>query len=77
MLAFDYPLWDGGATNAHISGWAGLLDSIKTGANAFSTEHGMSVWEYRAKRPEENTAFDAAMTSISQRAAATLARACR
>jgi hypothetical protein len=57
------------ATNAHVSGWSGLLGSIQTGANAFSTAHGMSVWEYRATRPEENAAFDAAMTSVAQRAA--------
>jgi hypothetical protein len=57
------------ASSAHVTAWNGLLGSIRTGANAFTTAYGMSVWDYRAVRPEENAVFDAAMTSISQRAA--------
>lgn len=47
----------------HWQAWAGLHDSVLTGDNAFTTVHGTSVWEYRQQRPEEQVAFDRAMTS--------------
>ena len=56
-------------SSTHLAAWGGLLGSIRTGENAFRTVHGMSAWDYRASRPEENAVFDAAMTSISQTAA--------
>jgi hypothetical protein len=43
--------------------WAHLLDSVRTGENAFRHVHGESVWEYRAKHPEESAAFDRAMAA--------------
>jgi hypothetical protein len=45
--------------------WAYLLDSVRTGENAFVTLHGTSVWDYRQQHPEEQAIFDAAMTSMS------------
>ncbi len=45
--------------------WAALNDSVRTGANAFQSVHGMAVWEYHRQRPEERETFDRAMTSIS------------
>lgn len=45
--------------------WAGLVDSVRTGENAFVALHGMSVWDYRRQHPEEQVVFDAAMTSMS------------
>jgi O-methyltransferase domain len=52
--------------SSHRAAWGGLLGSIRTGENAFKTVHGVSAWEYRAAHPEDNSAFDGAMTSISQ-----------
>ena len=52
--------------SSHRAAWGGLLGSIRTGENAFKTVHGVSAWEYRAVHPEDNSAFDGAMTSISQ-----------
>lgn len=45
--------------------WAGLLDSVRTGENAFTTVHGESIWAYRAQRPDERAIFDQAMTALS------------
>ncbi len=45
--------------------WTGLLDSVRTGDNAFAATHGMSCWHYRQERPEEQEIFNAAMTSTA------------
>jgi O-methyltransferase/methyltransferase family protein len=45
--------------------WAGLIDSVRSGENAFAAVHGMPVWEYRKDRPEEQAAFDRAMNARS------------
>lgn len=47
--------------------WGGLLDSVRTGENAFRRVHGVSVWEHRAANPEEGASFDRAMTDGSRR----------
>ena len=49
----------------HWQAWAGLVDSVRTGDNAFAAVHGMSVWEYRQHHPEEQAIFDAGMTAMS------------
>jgi len=41
--------------------WSALEHSVQTGENAFRHVHGEDVWSYRAQRPEESAAFDAAM----------------
>jgi hypothetical protein len=46
--------------------WSSLLESMRTGENAFKLEHGVSVWEYRATHPEEGESFDRAMESSSK-----------
>lgn len=46
--------------------WAHLLDTVRTGENAFRLLHGSSVWEYRAEHPEESGIFDRAMRTITQ-----------
>jgi hypothetical protein len=43
--------------------WSLLLDTVRTGDNAFRSLHGVDVWDYRRERPEETAAFDAAMTA--------------
>ncbi len=45
--------------------WSSLLHSVRTGENAFASLHGQGVWEFRAERPDEQAAFDAAMTALS------------
>jgi hypothetical protein len=45
--------------------WGDLLHSIQTGENAFRHAHGMSIWEWRAGRPEEQALFDGAMASLT------------
>ena len=47
--------------------WGHLLDSVRTGENAFKLVNGVDVWEYRAARPEEGAIFDAAMTALTER----------
>lgn len=45
--------------------WTGLLDSVRTGQNAFATVHGMPVWEYRVHHPDEQVVFDGAMSATA------------
>ena len=47
--------------------WAHLIESVRTGENAFRLQHGVDVWEYRSSRPEESAIFDRAMTSHTER----------
>ena len=49
----------------HWQAWSALEHSVRTGENAFSSVHGVSNWEYRARHPDELTIFDAAMTEGS------------
>jgi hypothetical protein len=46
--------------------WSSLLHSVRTGENAFRHVHGAGVWAYRQSHPEEQAAFDRAMTTMSQ-----------
>jgi len=45
--------------------WGALADSVRTGENAFRLVHGTDVWQFRAGRPDETAAFDAAMLSLT------------
>lgn len=45
--------------------WTALLDSVRTGENAFAAVHGTPVWEYRQLHPEEQVIFDGAMTATA------------
>jgi len=49
--------------------WSGLLDAIRTGEIAFNRVHGISVWDFRARHPEETAAFDSAMAAIANQIA--------
>ena len=48
-----------------LAGWGNLEHSIRTGETAFSALHGESVWAWRARNPEESSAFNRAMASMS------------
>jgi len=52
----------------HFQGWAGLLNAVRTGDNAFQSVHGTDAWTYRARHPEDGAIFDRAMTDMTQRA---------
>jgi ubiquinone/menaquinone biosynthesis C-methylase UbiE len=43
--------------------WGDLLHSVTTGETAFNHVFGMSVWEYRARNPEQAKSFDDAMAN--------------
>lgn len=45
--------------------WAHLIHSVRTGENAFRHAHGVDVWEYWSRAPEEGAIFDRAMTDGS------------
>jgi hypothetical protein len=59
----------------HWSAWGPLLHSMRTGENAVRAVHGVDVWEYRARNPEEAAIFDAAVTGFSLRVNAAVAAA--
>jgi hypothetical protein len=61
----------------HWQAWAHLEHSVRTGENAFSALNGVSVWEWRAARPDESARFDAAMTENSRRQAEAIVDAYR
>lgn len=52
--------------------WSGLLDSVRTGENAFQSVHNTDVWTYRANHSDESAIFDGAMSSLSRRSNAAL-----
>lgn len=45
--------------------WAGLLDTVKTGENAFVKTYGSRFFDYHQARPERAEVFDRAMVSVS------------
>ncbi|HEY4412594.1 MAG TPA: methyltransferase, partial [Gaiellaceae bacterium] len=47
--------------------WLALGEAVRTGENAFRLVHGMSNWEYRAQRPDENEIFDQYIASNTRR----------
>lgn len=49
----------------YFQAWAGLLDAVRTGDNAFTAIHGESIWAYRGQHPDELAIFDRAMTALS------------
>jgi O-methyltransferase domain/Dimerisation domain len=55
--------------------WGELLESVRTGEDAFRRKHGRSVWDWRSEQPEETAIFDAAMTELSRDASEMIARA--
>jgi hypothetical protein len=55
--------------------WSALVRNVRTGENAFASVHGQTNWEFMAERPEESAIFDAAMTSNSDQAAASILQA--
>ncbi len=52
------------------SAWAGLSDSVRSGAPAFRRVHGRSVWEHFAVHPGEERLFAGAMRRLTANDAA-------
>jgi hypothetical protein len=46
--------------------WGELLHSVQTGATAFDSIFGQSVWDYRAAHPDESKLFDEFMTEATR-----------
>ncbi len=53
----------------HWQPWSHLLHAVRTGENAFRHVHGADPWELRSRDPDEQAAFDRAMTALSHREA--------
>ncbi|GAA1129114.1 methyltransferase [Kribbella jejuensis] len=62
-------------TGSYWQTQAALEQSIRTGETAFTLLHGEPVWTYRAKHPDEQEAFDAAMTSMADAVSAAVVAA--
>ena len=43
--------------------WGHLVESVRTGRNAFEAVHGMNAWTYRERHPAQNAIFNAAMSA--------------
>jgi hypothetical protein len=52
--------------DAHERCWSDLLHSLRTGEVACDRAFGMSIWDYYARHPEDERAFNGAMTGLSQ-----------
>ena len=52
-------------TNRLRQSWTDLHHSVGTGQTAFDHLHGMSVWEYRERNPDEGRLFQDAMTALT------------
>ncbi len=52
-------------TNGLRRSWTDLHHSVATGQTAFDHLHGMSVWEYRERNPDEGRLFQDAMTATT------------
>lgn len=52
--------------------WGQLLHSVQTGESAFEQIHGMPIFDYFAKHPEDGKLFDAAMTGVHGRETAAM-----
>ena len=57
------------ASPATTEAWADLTESVRTGQSAFPRVHGMSVWDWFAKHPEEERAFAGGMRRITEEVA--------
>lgn len=54
------------ATPATTQAWADLTASVRNGESAFPRVHGMSVWEWFAKHPDEERVFAGGMRRITE-----------
>ena len=50
----------------HWQMWGDLLHSVRTGENAAHHLFGVDIWQYRADKPQETSAFNTAMSALSR-----------
>jgi hypothetical protein len=50
----------------HWQAYSALEHSVRTGETGFATVHGLTVWDYLAKHPDEQEVFDHGMTALSR-----------
>jgi len=60
----------------NVQAWQDLLESVRTGENAFPRVHGMPVFEYFLNHPEKGQVFGRAMASLSGTENPAVAAAC-
>jgi hypothetical protein len=60
---------------SNVSAWSDFERTLATGKNAFERVHGMSVWDWFDRNPDERSVFAAAMASMTTLEAPGVARA--
>jgi hypothetical protein len=58
---------------SHWNPWGHLLENVRSGHSAFEQVHGMGLFEYLERHPEEGRLFDEAMTESTKRDGITIA----
>lgn len=69
--ARSFMLYFGSKSNLHA--WADFGETLRTGKNAFERVHGVSVWEWFDRHPEERETFARAMMGLTLMEAAGVA----
>jgi hypothetical protein len=59
----SFAVYFGSRSNAHA--WADFGETLRTGKSAFERVHGMTVWEWFDRHPEERETFAHAMMSLT------------
>lgn len=68
----DFAEYFGSASNA--AAWVDFEATVRTGANAFERVHGMSIWDWLERHPDERSTFAGAMASLTELEAPILAK---
>ena len=56
--------------------WGALLHAVQTGETAFDHTHGVNVWDYRSRHPDETRIFDRTMAAGTERFAEAVLETC-
>ncbi len=62
-------------SKSNVTAWADVDETIRTGAPAFSRVHGMTMWDWFSKHPDEARVFAGTMTSLTEQDAPAIAAA--
>lgn len=62
------------ATGSNVAAWADFGETLATGKSAFDRVHGMTVWDWFAKHPDEEALFGHVMMGLTTQEAAILAK---
>ena len=57
-----------------VDAWGGLAESVRTGRSSFEMVHGMSVWDWYARHPDEERVFASTMRQATEISARAIAR---